>query len=251
MTPARPAPAPTRCGETLAYYRDLGVAELYLDERAEEQREDFLESEWGGGHRRRRRRLRIGAAVFGKNSLFLRHVPPVQDPQADGVRGRLARGPDHVHRRGARSRRGRPGRAVRGSRRPAPHADDRGRHGPAALVRLHRERPEVPSARKPEPGAGRDRLVPRLPRDADRPREARGARRARQVRRTLPPRNRGGHHAPARKVGKLSRHSGDAHVSPVVPPPPAGPEEGGVGGSPRGAREARDRATGVEGEAAT
>jgi len=39
VTPARP-PGSDALGETLAYYRDLGVAELYLDERSEEH-EDF------------------------------------------------------------------------------------------------------------------------------------------------------------------------------------------------------------------
>ncbi len=38
MTPARP-PGTDALGETLAYYRDLGVAELYLDERSEEHRD--------------------------------------------------------------------------------------------------------------------------------------------------------------------------------------------------------------------
>jgi len=38
VTPARP-PGTDALGETLAYYRDLGVAELYLDERSEEHRD--------------------------------------------------------------------------------------------------------------------------------------------------------------------------------------------------------------------
>ena len=38
MTPARP-PGTDALGETLAYYRDLGVAELYLDARSEEHRD--------------------------------------------------------------------------------------------------------------------------------------------------------------------------------------------------------------------
>ena len=40
MTPARPRPGSDALRETLAYYRDLGVAELYLDDRFEEH-EDF------------------------------------------------------------------------------------------------------------------------------------------------------------------------------------------------------------------
>ncbi len=39
MTPARPRPGSDALRETLAYYRDLGVAELYLDERFEEHEE--------------------------------------------------------------------------------------------------------------------------------------------------------------------------------------------------------------------
>src|ERR1035438_3991428 len=172
----------------------------------------------------------------------------MQNPETDGLCGRLAGRPDHVHRGGARRRRGCPRTAVRRPRGAAPHEDDRGRHGLAALVRLHRERAEVPAPRQSEPGAGRDRLVPRLSREADRPREARGARRARQVRRAVSPRNRGRHHAFARKVGKLPRNSGDAHVSPLVSPQAAGPEERGVGGSSRRARETWNRTSGSKGE---
>src|ERR1035441_3519095 len=39
VTPARPRPRSDALRETLAYYRDLGVAELYLDERLEEHEE--------------------------------------------------------------------------------------------------------------------------------------------------------------------------------------------------------------------
>jgi uracil-DNA glycosylase len=42
VTPARP-PGSDALGETLAYYRDLGVAELYLEARPEEHREISLE----------------------------------------------------------------------------------------------------------------------------------------------------------------------------------------------------------------
>ena len=41
MTPARP-PGSDALGETLAYYRDLGVAELYLDARSEEKEEEEI-----------------------------------------------------------------------------------------------------------------------------------------------------------------------------------------------------------------
>ncbi|MCM3875088.1 MAG: uracil-DNA glycosylase [Thermoanaerobaculia bacterium] len=39
MTPARPGPGSDALRETLAYYRDLGVAELYLEERSKEHEE--------------------------------------------------------------------------------------------------------------------------------------------------------------------------------------------------------------------
>ncbi|HEX2798483.1 MAG TPA: hypothetical protein VHQ44_02320, partial [Thermoanaerobaculia bacterium] len=39
MTPARPGPGSDALRGTLTYYRDLGVAELYLDERSKEHEE--------------------------------------------------------------------------------------------------------------------------------------------------------------------------------------------------------------------
>jgi DNA polymerase len=44
VTPARPGPGSDALRETLAYYRDLGVAELYLDERSEEGSLPFAEN---------------------------------------------------------------------------------------------------------------------------------------------------------------------------------------------------------------
>ena len=44
MTPARPGPGSDALRETLAYYRDLGVAELYLDERSPDPSFSFAEN---------------------------------------------------------------------------------------------------------------------------------------------------------------------------------------------------------------
>ena len=82
-------------------------------------------------------------------------------------------GPADVRRRGARGRR-RPARAaVRRPRRPAAHRHDHQGHGPVARGGLHRQHPQVPSAREPHAHArgGRQLLV--VPRTPDRRHPAR------------------------------------------------------------------------------
>ena len=123
-----------------------------------------------------------------------------------GLRRRQPRRGSGVRGRGARRRRGRAGRAVRGQGGPAADQDDRG-DGLFARRRLHLQRPQVPPARQPQPGARRGgelRAVPQAPARRD---PAAHDRRAREVRRPVPAARRHADHAAARRLPQLRRAS--------------------------------------------
>ncbi len=87
----------------------------------------------------------------------LRPMPaPGLDPDADGLRRGVADGPPDVRRRGARGRRGPDRPAVRRPGRGAPDRHDHQGDGPDPRGGLHRQRPQVATAREPDPAARRD-----------------------------------------------------------------------------------------------
>ena len=148
--------------DALAYYRDLGVEDVWLASPAAAPPESRVAGPAPAlPAAERAPRPRGGGGG-------LPEVRPLRDPDADGLLRRLADGAAPVRRRGAGRRRGRAGRPVRRPRRAAPDEDDRGRDGTPAERRLHLQRPEVPAPRQPEPRARRDRGLPRLPRGPDR-----------------------------------------------------------------------------------
>ena len=179
-----------------------------------------------------------------------RRLPALQArgrAQDDRVRPGQPGGRADVRRRGAGRRRGRAGARLRRPRRPAAHRHHREGHEDPARRRLHRERPEVPAAPEPQPRAGRDPVLPALPREADRAHPAARARRPRQVRarsgccKTTEPisRLRG-------RIGRLRRHQGDADLPPRLPAPEPRRQEGRLGGHE--GRAARCSADAMPGE---
>ena len=128
---------------------------------------------------------RADARGHPRDDRRLPALPARTGAQDDRLRpGKPERRAD-VRRRGAGRRRGRAGPRLRRPRRPAAHGHHR--EGPAARAqgRLHRERAEVPPAPEPQPGAGRDRRLPAVPRGADPGHPAARAGRPRQVRRAV------------------------------------------------------------------
>ncbi len=94
----------------------------------------------------------------------LHPVPPGRPPDPGGLRSRRPdRRPD-VRRRGARARRGPPGRAVRGPLGQAARPAGPGGAGHRPFSVLHRQRGEVPAPRQPRPPSRGDRRLSALPR---------------------------------------------------------------------------------------
>ena len=138
-----------------------------------------LQSGVGGGPRRggmygrgavptadaRREELK---AVWKEAQACTRCPQLASTPPERGVRRGQRRRRPHVHRRGARRQRGPPGAPVRRPGGPAARAAA-GRDRPRARGRLHRQRPEVPSARQAGSAPAGDRQLPAVPLPAARP----------------------------------------------------------------------------------
>ncbi len=102
----------------------------------------------------------------------LHRLRSLQDAHPDRVWRRQHTRRMAGHRRGARCRRGPPGRAIRRARRSIAERHAAG-HRPAARDRVHRQHPQVPAARQSRSEAGRGRALPCLPAGADQPAEIR------------------------------------------------------------------------------
>ncbi len=86
MTPARPGPGSDALRETLAYYRDLGVAELYLDERSKghEEKEISLKMNRAAGNAAAGTASAVPSAPSA--STFEENAPyPAASPAARGA----------------------------------------------------------------------------------------------------------------------------------------------------------------------
>ena len=146
-----------------------------------------------------------------------------------------------VRGRGAGRRRGRAGPRLRRARPGQLLTKIIEAHRPAARGRVHRERPEVPAAREPQPGARRD------PASASRSWSGRstsirpdGPRRPRQVRGPVAAEDRRADHAPARPLGDYNGIKVMPTYHPAYLLRNPGGQEGRLGGHEGRARPARD-----------